>query len=108
MLTHICSLVHMALTYAYYFPGIGSERLLVIILLTIIKYFLSPHSLRIAKMNKEMREMDGFAQSGQTGGLGGAEGGTGAGAGDLIVQTKKSFQAFKNHLSGWALGGQSE
>lgn len=64
------------------------------------------HSLRIAKMNKEMREMDGgFAQSGHSEGLGGAGGG---GSGDLIGQTKKSFQAFKNHLSGWGLGGQNE
>lgn len=64
-----------------------------------------PHSLRIAKMNKEMREMDGFAQSGHSEGLGGAGRG---GAGDLIGQTKKSFQAFKSHLSGWSLGGQNE
>lgn len=63
------------------------------------------HSLRIAKMNKEMREMDGFAQSGLSEGLGGAGGG---GPGDLIGQTKKSFQALKNHLSGWGLGGQNE
>lgn len=63
------------------------------------------HSLRIAKMNKEMREMDGFAQSGHSEGLGGAGGG---GSGAVIGQTKKSFQAFKNHLSGWGLGGQNE
>uniref|UniRef100_A0A8C9SK24 Arf-GAP with coiled-coil, ANK repeat and PH domain-containing protein n=1 Tax=Scleropages formosus TaxID=113540 RepID=A0A8C9SK24_SCLFO len=57
--------------------------------------------LRIAKMNKEMREMDGaFGQSGQSGGLG-HMGGGGGGAG----QPKKGFQALKNHLSGWALGG---
>lgn len=67
--------------------------------------FPFPHSLRIAKMNKEMREMDGFAQSGQSEGLGGAGGG---GSGDIIGQTKKGFQAFKNHLSGWGLGGQNE
>uniref|UniRef100_A0A4W4DS14 Arf-GAP with coiled-coil, ANK repeat and PH domain-containing protein n=1 Tax=Electrophorus electricus TaxID=8005 RepID=A0A4W4DS14_ELEEL len=51
--------------------------------------------LRIAKMNKEMREMDGFAQSGHSEGLGCAGG---SGYGDLIGQTKKSFQAFRNHL----------
>lgn len=67
--------------------------------------FSFPHSLRIAKMNKEMREMDGFAQSGHSEGLDGAGGG---GSGDLVGQTKKSFQAFKNHLSGWGLGGQNE
>uniref|UniRef100_A0AAR2JE44 Arf-GAP with coiled-coil, ANK repeat and PH domain-containing protein n=1 Tax=Pygocentrus nattereri TaxID=42514 RepID=A0AAR2JE44_PYGNA len=59
--------------------------------------------LRIAKMNKEMREMDGFAQSGHSEGCVG-----GGGSGDLIGQTKKSFQALKHHLSGWTLGGQNE
>lgn len=54
-------------------------------------------------MNKEMREMDGFAQSGQSEGCSG-----GGGSGDIIGQTKKSFQALKNHFSGWTLGGQTE
>uniref|UniRef100_A0A6Q2Y8I2 Arf-GAP with coiled-coil, ANK repeat and PH domain-containing protein n=1 Tax=Esox lucius TaxID=8010 RepID=A0A6Q2Y8I2_ESOLU len=49
--------------------------------------------LRIAKMNKEMREMDGaFGQSGHLGGQG--VGGTG--------QTRKGLQALKNHLTGWS------
>lgn len=62
--------------------------------------------LRIAKMNKEMREMDGFAQSGHSGGqgLGGLSGGTGSG----LAHTRKSLQALKNHISGWALGGQND
>lgn len=60
------------------------------------------HRLRIAKMNKEMREMDGaFGQSGQSGGRDYSGGGGGAGTG----QSKKGFQALRNQLSGWALGG---
>uniref|UniRef100_A0AAQ6AGW7 Arf-GAP with coiled-coil, ANK repeat and PH domain-containing protein n=1 Tax=Amphiprion ocellaris TaxID=80972 RepID=A0AAQ6AGW7_AMPOC len=63
--------------------------------------------LRIAKMNKEMREMDGaFGQSGHSGGQGsgGLVGGTGGG----LAHTRKSLQAIKNHISGWALGGQND
>lgn len=63
--------------------------------------------LRIAKMNKEMREMDGaFGQSGHSGGQGsgGSLGGTGGG----LAHTRKSLQAIKNHISGWALGGQND
>ncbi|XP_008281060.1 arf-GAP with coiled-coil, ANK repeat and PH domain-containing protein 1 isoform X1 [Stegastes partitus] len=59
--------------------------------------------LRIAKMNKEMREMDGaFGQPGHSGGQG--SGGTGGG----LAHTRKSLQAIKNHISGWALGGQND
>lgn len=59
--------------------------------------------LRIAKMNKEMREMDGaFGQSGQSEGLG-CEGG----GGSVVGQTKKSFQALRNQLSEWAHGVQN-
>ncbi|KAM7377284.1 hypothetical protein PAMA_013873 [Pampus argenteus] len=63
--------------------------------------------LRIAKMNKEMREMDGsFGQSGHSWGQGsgGLSGGTGSG----LAHTRKSLQALKNHISGWALGGQND
>lgn len=61
--------------------------------------------LRIAKMNKEMREMDGaFGQSGQSPGQG--SGGLAGGAGGGLAHTRKSLQAIKNHISGWALGGQ--
>lgn len=61
---------------------------------------LSPDRLRIAKMNKEMREMDGaFGQPGHS--MGQGVGGTGSGIG----QTRKGLQALKNQLSGWALGG---
>lgn len=71
-------------------------------------FLTSPLSfrLRIAKMNKEMREMDGaFGQSGHSGGQGsgGVQGGTGGG----LAHTRKSLQAIKNHISGWALGGQN-
>lgn len=58
-------------------------------------------------MNKEMREMDGaFGQSGHSGGQGsgGLSGGTGSG----LAHTRKSLQALKNHISGWALGGQND
>ncbi|KAA8579089.1 hypothetical protein FQN60_007209 [Etheostoma spectabile] len=54
--------------------------------------------LRIAKMNKEMREMDGaFGQSGHSGGQGsgGLLGGTGGGRG----HGRKSLQSIKNHIS---------
>ncbi|KAI2662855.1 Arf-GAP with coiled-coil, ANK repeat and PH domain-containing protein 2 [Labeo rohita] len=54
--------------------------------------------LRIAKMNKEMREMDG-TPSGHSEGQGSGGGG---GTGSVIGHTKKSFQTIKNHLSdGW-------
>ncbi|CAL9694714.1 unnamed protein product [Knipowitschia caucasica] len=57
--------------------------------------------LRIAKMNKEMREMDeAFGHTGQSG--------TGAGSGGGLGNTRKSLQAFKNHISGWAHGGQND
>lgn len=52
-------------------------------------------------MNKEMREMDGaFGQSGHSEDRGSGEvlGGAGGGRG------RKSLQAIKNHISGWALG----
>lgn len=55
-------------------------------------------------MNKEMREMDGaFGQSGHSEGQGTGEvlGGSGS-------RGRKSLQAIKNHISGWALGGQAE
>lgn len=61
--------------------------------------------LRIAKMNKEMREMDGaFGQTGHSGsqGSGGILGGGG------LAHTRKSLQAIRNHISGWALGGQTD
>uniref|UniRef100_A0A8C1TWE6 Arf-GAP with coiled-coil, ANK repeat and PH domain-containing protein n=1 Tax=Cyprinus carpio TaxID=7962 RepID=A0A8C1TWE6_CYPCA len=58
--------------------------------------------LRIAKMNKEMREMDG-TPSGHSEGRGSGGGG---GTGSVIGHTKKSFQTIKNHLSGRAPGGQ--
>lgn len=54
-------------------------------------------------MNKEMREMDGaFGQSGHSEDRGSGEvlGGAGGGRG------RKSLQALKNHISGWALGGE--
>lgn len=57
----------------------------------------SPHRLRIAKMNKEMREMDG-TPSGHCEGRG--SGGVGGGMGSVIGQTKKGFQTIKNQLSG--------
>uniref|UniRef100_A0A665V6L2 Arf-GAP with coiled-coil, ANK repeat and PH domain-containing protein n=1 Tax=Echeneis naucrates TaxID=173247 RepID=A0A665V6L2_ECHNA len=61
--------------------------------------------LRIAKMNKEMREMDGaFGQSGLSGGQG--SGWILGGSGGGLAHTRKSLQAIKNHISGWALGGQ--
>jgi len=61
--------------------------------------------LRIAKMNKEMREMDGaFGQSGQSGGQGSEGVVTGGGR----AHTRKSLLALKNHISGWALGGQND
>lgn len=53
--------------------------------------------LRIAKMNKEMREMDG-TPSGHSEGRG--SGGVGGGMGSVIGQTKKGFQTIKNQLSG--------
>lgn len=57
-------------------------------------------------MNKEMREMDGaFGQSGHSKGHG-SGGSVGAGSGR--AHTRKSLQALKNHISGWALGGQNE
>uniref|UniRef100_A0A8C2E5J4 Arf-GAP with coiled-coil, ANK repeat and PH domain-containing protein n=1 Tax=Cyprinus carpio TaxID=7962 RepID=A0A8C2E5J4_CYPCA len=59
--------------------------------------------LRIAKMNKEMREMDG-TPSGHSEGRGSGGGG---GTGSVIGHTKKSFQTIKNHLSGRAPGGQN-
>ncbi|RXN21660.1 arf-GAP with coiled- ANK repeat and PH domain-containing 1-like protein [Labeo rohita] len=59
--------------------------------------------LRIAKMNKEMREMDG-TPSGHSEGQGSGGGG---GTGSVIGHTKKSFQTIKNHLSGRAPGGQN-
>lgn len=63
--------------------------------------------LRIAKMNKEMREMDGaFGQSGHSGGQG--SGGSVGGAGSGLTHTRRSLQAIKNHISGWALGGQND
>lgn len=53
-------------------------------------------------MNKEMREMDGaFGQSGHSVGQG-----SGGGSGGGPAHTRKSIQAIKNHISGWALGGQ--
>lgn len=62
--------------------------------------------LRIAKMNKEMREMDGaFGPSGHSEGQG--SGGTLGGTAGGLAQTRKSLQAIKNHISGWALGGQN-
>lgn len=58
-------------------------------------------------MNKEMREMDGaFGQSGQSGGQG--FGGLSSGTGSGLAHTRKSLQALKNHISGWALGGQND
>lgn len=63
--------------------------------------------LRIAKMNKEMREMDGsFGQSGHSKGHG-SGGSVGVPAGGR-GQARKSLQAIKNHISGWALGGQND
>ncbi|XP_028461919.1 arf-GAP with coiled-coil, ANK repeat and PH domain-containing protein 1 isoform X1 [Perca flavescens] len=63
--------------------------------------------LRIAKMNKEMREMDGaFGQSGHSGGQG--SGGLLAGIGGGRAHSRKSLQSIKNHISGWALGGQND
>lgn len=64
-----------------------------------------PFRLRIAKMNKEMREMDGaFGQSGPIseeqecrGVAGGARGGR--------AHTKRRIQAKMNQISDWALGG---
>ncbi|KAM9833802.1 arf-GAP with coiled-coil, ANK repeat and PH domain-containing protein 1 isoform 2-T2 [Syngnathus typhle] len=54
--------------------------------------------LRIAKMNREMQELDGsLGKSGLSKGQAPA-GGTGAGSGQ--VQSRKSLQAFKNHISG--------
>lgn len=53
-------------------------------------------------MNKEMREMDGaFGQSGHS-----AEQGAGGAFGGGLAHTRKSLQSIKNHISGWALGGQ--
>lgn len=58
-------------------------------------------------MNKEMREMDGsFGQSGHSKGQG-PVGSVGAAAGGR-GQARKSLQAIKNHISGWALGGQND
>ncbi|ROL45572.1 Arf-GAP with coiled-coil, ANK repeat and PH domain-containing protein 2 [Anabarilius grahami] len=57
--------------------------------------------LRIAKMNKEMREMDG-TPSGHSEGQGSGGGG---GTGSVIGHTKKSFQTIKNQLSGRASAG---
>ncbi|KAM9836520.1 arf-GAP with coiled-coil, ANK repeat and PH domain-containing protein 1 isoform 3-T3 [Aulostomus maculatus] len=63
--------------------------------------------LRIAKMNKEMREMDeAFGQSGHSGGQG--SGGLLSGTGSGLGHTRKSLQALKNHISGWALGAQND
>lgn len=58
-------------------------------------------------MNKEMREMDGaFGQPGHSEGQGsgGGVGGTGGG----LANTRKSLQAIKNHISGWAMGIQND
>ncbi|TRY96358.1 hypothetical protein DNTS_000523 [Danionella cerebrum] len=59
--------------------------------------------LRIAKMNKEMREMDG-TPSGHSEQRGLAVSG---GAGAVIGHTKKGFQTIKNQLGGRITGGQS-
>ncbi|XP_049615125.1 arf-GAP with coiled-coil, ANK repeat and PH domain-containing protein 1 isoform X3 [Syngnathus scovelli] len=54
--------------------------------------------LRIAKMNREMQALDGsLGNSGLSKGQA-PPGGTGAGRGQ--VQSKKSLQAFRNHMSG--------
>lgn len=58
-------------------------------------------------MNKEMREMDeSFGQSGQSAGQG--SGGVQSGSGSGLGNTRKNLQAIKNHISGWALGGQND
>lgn len=56
-------------------------------------------------MNKEMREMDGaFGQPGHSAEQ--ASAGVFGGNGGGLAHTRKSLQAIKNHISGWALGGQ--
>lgn len=52
--------------------------------------------------------MDGsFGQSGHSKGHGSSGGSVGVAAGGR-GQARKSLQAIKNHISGWALGGQND
>ncbi|MEQ2172192.1 hypothetical protein GOODEAATRI_018600, partial [Goodea atripinnis] len=61
--------------------------------------------LRIAKMNKEMREMDGaFGQSGPNS-EGEECGGVASGARGGRAHARKRIQAKMNQISDWALGG---
>lgn len=58
-------------------------------------------------MNKEMRDTDeAFGHSGQSTGTG--SGGVLSGSGGGLGNTRKSLQALKNQISGWALGGQND
>uniref|UniRef100_A0A3B3BXR7 Arf-GAP with coiled-coil, ANK repeat and PH domain-containing protein n=2 Tax=Oryzias melastigma TaxID=30732 RepID=A0A3B3BXR7_ORYME len=60
--------------------------------------------LRITKMNKEMREMDGaFGQSGHCEEQG--SGDTLGRTGRSLVHPRKGLRALKNHISSWNMGG---